>query len=451
MSTARGKSRVSESAPSFLFGGDVGSVNYVVSDRLMHDFIDAVGASIWEYDFKKERFFYLEDKIARYDPNVTDFGIPSSHWKNIVHPDDFESVKNIWKEHGDSRQPFWFEYRERQEDGAWRWYISTVNRIDRDLSGKPMRAIGVRMEITRIKQEAIRRQRSEKQFRMIFNNVGIGIGIADQDGILKRVNPSWVQISGYSRRELLGKNILDFVSGEDRPELRGMIEKIRRLKMKRIVRQMRFINKDGSTDWEYITLTAHENGDGEYALIALMENINDQKKLEEQLQFAASHDALTGLLNRAFLSDRLEEYWALSSRHQRQLTFCMADLDHFKRINDKYGHQAGDEALRRFAAILKHEARGSDIVGRYGGEEFGVILPETDLAGAIPCFERIREQLKAEQIRHGNNVFTMTATFGLAALQSGWGVEDIIKKADQALYKGKAAGRDMIVAYQDNS
>lgn len=361
-------------------------------------------------------------------------------------------MKNVWEEYINSRQPFWFEYRERQDDCKWHWFISTVKRIDRDLSGKPIRAIGIKIEITRIKRESIRRQRSEKQLRMIFNNagIGIGIGVADENGILKPVNPSWVRISGYTREELLGKSILEFVSEEDKPELRRMIETICRLKRKRIVRHMRFINEDGSTDWEDITLTAYENGNGEHTLVALMENINERKKLEEQLQFAATHDALTGLHNRAFLSERLKEYWQLSSRHQRPLTFCMADIDHFKRINDRFGHPAGDEALKRFAAILKQEARGSDVVGRYGGEEFAVILPETDMLGAIPCFERIRERIKVEQIRHGNNVFTMTATFGLATLQPGWGVEDIIKKADQALYKGKAAGRDMVVAYRDD-
>ncbi len=313
-----------------------------------------------------------------------------------------------------------------------------------------MRAVGVRIEITRIKHESIRRRRSEKQLRMIFNNAGIGIGIADQNGILKRVNPNWIQISGYSREELLGKSILNFVCDEERPELLRMIAGIRNLKKKRIVRQMRFVNKNGSTDWEDITLTAYENGNGEHTLIALMENINEQKKLEEQLQHAATHDALTGLHNRAFLSERLEEYWRLSSRHQRPLTFCMADFDHIKGSIDHFGHQAGDEALRHFASILEQEARSSDVVGRYGGEEFVVILPETDLSGAIPCFERIRERIKTDQIRLGDNVFTITATFGLATLQPGWGVEDIIKKADQALYRGKAAGRDMVVAYRDD-
>jgi diguanylate cyclase (GGDEF)-like protein len=160
----------------------------------------------------------------------------------------------------------------------------------------------------------------------------------------------------------------------------------------------------------------------------------------------AAVDALTDLYNRRGLMDIGQREIALARRGGRNLAVMMMDLDHFKEINDRHGHQAGDETLRHFAALLKKLARGSDSCGRYGGEEFVLLAPETELAGAGVFAERILDEIRRTPVPTSKGEIRVTASIGVAALAARDAtLADVLRRADAALYEAKAAGRDRVV------
>jgi diguanylate cyclase (GGDEF)-like protein len=179
----------------------------------------------------------------------------------------------------------------------------------------------------------------------------------------------------------------------------------------------------------------------------------DRRRLEQlveertaELRILATTDALTGTLNRRRFFEEAEEERARAQRYKHPLSVAMLDLDHFKSINDRFGHAVGDEALRRSAAIMKRVVRRQDRVGRYGGEEFGVLFPETGLEEAASVAERLRREIAGEELRAGERVVALRVSCGVAACRADESIEETFKRADAALYEAKVGGRNRVVA-----
>ncbi|MEQ8484474.1 MAG: GGDEF domain-containing protein [Pseudomonadales bacterium] len=167
----------------------------------------------------------------------------------------------------------------------------------------------------------------------------------------------------------------------------------------------------------------------------------------EALHTLATQDMLTHLPNRRYLLQRLSAEIARTRRQQqpRSVTVCLIDLDEFKRINDNLGHAVGDAVLEAAAGRMQSALRESDCLGRFGGEEFLAILPDTDLAGGRSMAERMRSTLADARVDELPNHWQLTATFGVAEIRPGERLEETLARADAALYDGKRAGRDRIV------
>ncbi|MFH1541951.1 MAG: GGDEF domain-containing protein [bacterium] len=167
----------------------------------------------------------------------------------------------------------------------------------------------------------------------------------------------------------------------------------------------------------------------------------------DKLRALAERDGLTGLYSRKIFSDRLNEELRRARRYGGDCGLIMFDLDHFKNINDSYGHPAGDKILRAVADILAQQIRSSDIAARIGGEEFAVILPQTDKAGSLAEAERLRGLIAGIAREYGNVTLRVTASFGVAAFaENAKTIEELMSCADQALYDAKNSGRNRVVA-----
>jgi len=168
------------------------------------------------------------------------------------------------------------------------------------------------------------------------------------------------------------------------------------------------------------------------------------KHLQDMLFEHAHIDPLTGLPNRRALAERLQSEWARIQRHGGQLSFIMADIDHFKRINDRYGHQVGDRLLQEVAQAIAGQCRDTDLPTRCGGEEFAIIVPDETAPNAVRLAERCRQEIeKACVVVHDETIRT-TASFGVADAESAVSAEALMKQADAALYQAKAAGRNRV-------
>jgi diguanylate cyclase (GGDEF)-like protein len=165
-----------------------------------------------------------------------------------------------------------------------------------------------------------------------------------------------------------------------------------------------------------------------------------------RLAHQASTDALTGVANRRTLDERLDEEVDHARRINANVSFVIADIDNFKSINDRFGHQTGDEALRRVAATFAESVRQLDVVGRYGGEEFGVVLPGTNLSGARRLADKVREAIEAIELYapDGERV-PLTASFGAATFPTYPDVETLVAAADGSLYEAKRNGKNRVV------
>jgi len=179
-------------------------------------------------------------------------------------------------------------------------------------------------------------------------------------------------------------------------------------------------------------------------ITALKETEAELKKTREDLHFKASHDSLTSLLNRGAILEGLERELARSARDTLCVSVLLADLDHFKEVNDRYGHPVGDEVLREIACRLAGATRGYDLVGRYGGEEFLAVLTQCNASGAMNRAEQLRQVIAAAPISTRAGQINMTVSLGVLA-SVDWnnpGAELVLREVDVALYDAKAAGRN---------
>ena len=170
-------------------------------------------------------------------------------------------------------------------------------------------------------------------------------------------------------------------------------------------------------------------------------------RLRETLRLQSIRDPLSGLLNRRYLEESLPRELGLARREQQKLVVLMIDVDHFKRFNDTYGHETGDEALRLIGQLFIDQFRGSDIACRFGGEEFAIVLPRTDLIQARARAQELLEKVRQLEVTHqGVVVGTLTISLGIACFpQHGETAAALIDAADRALYQAKRDGRNCLV------
>ncbi len=168
------------------------------------------------------------------------------------------------------------------------------------------------------------------------------------------------------------------------------------------------------------------------------------REANEQLNERAKTDSLTGLFNRRGFVDRVEREIRRASRTQRGFSLVLADIDNFKQFNDQYGHACGDHVLKRVADLFQHTLRDIDQVGRWGGEEFAFLLPETDDVGAAVLSEKLRETIEENVYEYEGIRLKVTMTFGVARHRSGESIDGCLLRADQALYRGKDRGRNCV-------
>ncbi len=289
---------------------------------------------------------------------------------------------------------------------------------------------------------------SEKMSRILLEAAPEGIIVVDSNGVINLVNSSTELMTGYTRDELIGQKIETAV-----PELlRDTHREYRTNYMSNPAsrpmgagRDLQCQRKDGSVFPVEIGLNYIETKKGIF-VIALLTDITERKKAEKELQEAARTDSLTGLSNRRDFIEKFNFEISRFKRNNKPFSIVMGDIDYFKKINDTYGHVCGDTVLQKIAALMRASLRHQDSVGRWGGEEFIILLPETGLQGGVQSTEKIRRRIQSEQFDHDGKSFTVTMSFGVSLYDHSLPMEKIIKTADERLYKAKAAGRNRVVA-----
>lgn len=184
---------------------------------------------------------------------------------------------------------------------------------------------------------------------------------------------------------------------------------------------------------------------GETLVMLTLTDVTEQKRIEDQLRALATTDTLTGALTRRHFFDLAELEWARSARHKHPLCVALIDVDHFKTVNDRFGHGMGDEALRLVAETVRGKLRRHDLLGRYGGDELALLFPETPLEGARQVSDRIRRAVAEIRLAHGDVPVKLTISVGLVERRSDEMLSAACQRADAALYEAKDSGRDCVI------
>ena len=192
----------------------------------------------------------------------------------------------------------------------------------------------------------------------------------------------------------------------------------------------------------------------EQRMLSIQRENLDLTVKNRMLSEVSSRDALTGLYNRWFVVEKIDSEINRALRHGSPMSLLMLDIDHFKRINDTFGHPAGDQVLQAIGKLLRESCRVYDIPGRYGGEEFCIVLPETKVGNTTVVAERIRSRLESTELPCGDTSIVVTASMGIAGMESGEGADilspaALIDRADRALYTAKNRGRNRIEMWED--
>jgi diguanylate cyclase (GGDEF)-like protein/PAS domain S-box-containing protein len=326
------------------------------------------------------------------------------------------------------------------------WNTSSLYGADGEIVG----TIAIGKDITDIREAENLIHRRERQLQTLMDNLpGMAYRcLYDEHWTMKFISSGCRDLTGYQPDELIDNRVTSWASVitlEENDRLMTEVESAI-ASAEPFSLEYQILRKDGQKIWAWERGRAVADED-EFILEGIIIDITDKKLLEHELSEMATRDALTGLLDRREATRLLDEEILRARRYDRTLALLWIDLDHFKQVNDEMGHAAGDTVLRGLSELLSSKVRQVDLVSRFGGEEFAVVLPEMNLVEAEQTAERLRELVASTpQVLEDGRSVNLTMSVGVALFPDhGENASSLIAAADQAMYRAKALGRDRIV------
>jgi diguanylate cyclase (GGDEF)-like protein/PAS domain S-box-containing protein len=337
-----------------------------------------------------------------------------------------------------------------ERDGKPRWWRVVISPVLSE-DGDHKRMIMTLIEITEKKHLQRKLEATRQRYAALVDSATDGIITIDHNQVIKMINESAKRMFGIDKDEtVVGEHLSRFIPEHAREYHTRLIDAFRVSDVESRPMDARAplfgLRADGTEIEIEVSISKIRVGE-KIEMMAVIRDISEHTKLIEQLKQAATHDSLTGIYNRRHGASLLNTEMHRSQRFGQALTVAMLDIDHFKNINDTYGHACGDLVLNSFVATISKTLRISDTVCRWGGEEFLVILPGASTDDALNWAERAREAVASlSTVGVGENAIKITASFGVASLaKKDVTVEEILKRADDALYRAKGSGRNRVV------
>jgi diguanylate cyclase (GGDEF)-like protein/PAS domain S-box-containing protein len=362
-------------------------------------------------------------------------------WTRFVHEDDLKRSEQLLKRHFRGELPYYrCEARMRHRDGHWIWVLDRGQVTEWTEQGAPLRMYGTHQDISEQKEQEIQLRLAAS----VFEHVREGIMITDADGTIVEVNAAFSRVTGYHSDEVRGQNPRLLKSGRQGPHFYET--------MWHALTSEGFWSgeiwnrrKNGEIYPELLTISAVRDAQGKtQSYVALLADISRLKEHERQLEQLAHYDSLTGLPNRLILADRLHKEMARAHRRQEPLGVAFLDLDGFKSVNDRFGHDIGDQLLVVMAERVSHTLRESDTLVRLGGDEFVVLLPDLGTIDSCrPILERILSAVSRPVEVSGHHA-RLSASIGVTLYPQDDEVDpdQLLRQADRAMYEAKLSGKN---------
>ncbi len=314
----------------------------------------------------------------------------------------------------------------------------------------PNRVVLALRDVTFRNQEAVKLERARERFRMAFHGAPTGMALATSDSaVLLDVNQSLADMLGYTIDELKGLTVEEITHPDDWMRSDGFTTKsVDGVDAFRL--EKRYVRRDGGVVWARTWVSLLDDGEGGSIAIAHVEDVTEQRHSKERLEWAATHDELTRLPNRFRFLEQLGSH--LETSVPGAVAVLFIDIDNFKVINDSLGHGVGDQLLRGMSERLRAVVRDRDLLGRFGGDEFIVMLRDIGMAlSPVEIAERLRAEIALPLVVDGAELF-VTASIGIAvADRPGVTTTELLRDADAAMYRAKARGRDCVEVFSPGS
>lgn len=367
---------------------------------------------------------------------------------DFIHPDDIDATHESVERLADQKEVVGFTNRYRTSEGTYKFiewrshpHGNYIYAAARDITER-VRYINEQKKIF----EALRA--SEEKYRLIAENIGDVIWIYNiTQEKMTYMSPSVIKQRGCMPEEMMGDGYKKTITPASLELLKECVSAYYQEFLEKDVAsgfkaiECEVIGKEGTHKWVEVTVTFKRGANDEIEIYGVTRDISFVKKAEA-LQYIGNHDQLTGLYNRHFFDTIIMEEMKRSDRYSDPISLIMFDIDHFKLVNDTWGHPVGDELLKLIASVTKGVIRSSDIFVRFGGEEFLVLMPETEREGAVIAAEKIR--LAVEQNSHPITG-PQTVSLGVAERRDGEAFIDWYKRVDKAMYSAKRLGRNRVM------
>jgi diguanylate cyclase (GGDEF)-like protein/PAS domain S-box-containing protein len=331
-------------------------------------------------------------------------------------------------------------------DNELRTYFSIKAPV-RDARGRITGVAGVSTDITHFKELESELLQKNALLESLLENVDACIYTKDRARRYTYANAKMALVVGREPQELIGRTDEELVPPEVAANWRVLDDRVFATGTKQSGEQIS-TSMHGEIRHFWVVQIPQRDSRGEIvSLLGIATDFTQFYRMKEELARQATTDELTGVRNRRSLLETARQEFSRATRYNHPLSVLMLDIDHFKAINDSYGHDVGDKVLRAVADACRRELRDSDILGRLGGEEFGVVLPNTTREGAVVVAERLRERIDAMRLGGdwGSDIAPKVSV-GVACMRGAARIEAVLKQADQALYAAKAAGRNRVSA-----
>jgi diguanylate cyclase (GGDEF)-like protein/PAS domain S-box-containing protein len=414
--------------------------------------IEGSGTGIWDRD--------VTTGIIEYSPGwkaILGYGVDEiSHFIHDsytrVHPDELAYVQATIQDHFDAKTPSYeVEHRLRCKDGSYKWVSSRGKVVARDPDGKPLRMIGTTSDITAMRQMSEQLKQAADLITSLTNEVP---GMVFQYRLMDDGTSSFSYASTGIRDiyELEPADVADSAAAIEAlihpDDLAGYLASLHVSASEQLSwhHEFRVCLQRQGIRWRQGKARPHKEGGGT-VWHGVIVDITDQKRSEAELRQFATVDHLTELFNRRHFLLQMEATLVQLWRDEAgPAAILMIDLDHFTAINDRWGHPVGDQVLRHFSSLLRRILRKSDVGGRLGGEEFALLLPDTDIEQASAIARRVQQHIAVEPLMHQETVIPLTLSIGITLMRgTDTTISAPLARSDEALYTAKKSGRNRIV------